>query len=64
MQTQTRWIVPIVLWRRAIGQRLAEWRLRRRQRAELASMSDAELRDMQIGRYEAWLETHKPFWRA
>ena len=39
------------------------WVGRRRQRRQLAAMSDYLLRDMGIGRAEAEQEAMKPFWR-
>lgn len=43
---------------------LTEWRARRRERAELAQMTPAELRDIGITPYDARTEVRKPFWRA
>jgi uncharacterized protein YjiS (DUF1127 family) len=34
------------------------------QRDELSRMTEAELSDAGINRYEAWFEVRKPFWRA
>jgi uncharacterized protein YjiS (DUF1127 family) len=42
----------------------AEWRGRARSRAELAQMSDRDLRDIGITRAEAAHESTKPFWRV
>ena len=42
----------------------AEWRRRARSRAELAQMSDRDLRDIGITRAEVACESAKPFWRA
>jgi len=42
---------------------LAEWRRRRLARAELARMSDRDLRDLGITRAEAEREAAMPFWR-
>ncbi|HEV2550002.1 MAG TPA: DUF1127 domain-containing protein [Stellaceae bacterium] len=42
----------------------AEWHRRARSRAELAQMSDHDLRDIGITRAEAAYESAKPFWRA
>ena len=39
-------------------------RRRMRERDLLSRMTDAELRDARINRYEAWFEIRKPFWRA
>lgn len=41
-----------------------EWRRRARGRAELAALSDRELRDIGVTRYDARHEIGKPFWRA
>ncbi|MCW2238202.1 DUF1127 domain-containing protein [Azospirillum canadense] len=38
------------------------WR-QRRENAQLLSMTDRELRDIGITRYEAQMESRKPFWR-
>ncbi len=43
---------------------LAVWGARRRERAELATMTQSELRDAGITPYEARFEARKPFWRA
>jgi len=40
------------------------WRQRARSRRELMMMTDRELRDLGINRYEALYEARKPFWRA
>ena len=45
------------------GAALAAWRLRWRERAELARLSSAELHDAGITPYEAAREARKPFWR-
>jgi uncharacterized protein YjiS (DUF1127 family) len=50
--------------RRPIRAALAEWQTRRRERAELAQMTPAELRDARLTTYEAQTEARKPFWRA
>lgn len=41
-----------------------EWRRRARGRAELAALSEPELRDIGLTRYDAQHEIGKPFWRA
>jgi uncharacterized protein YjiS (DUF1127 family) len=41
-----------------------EWRRRAQGRAELAALSDRELRDIGVTRYDARREIGKPFWRA
>jgi len=51
-------------WWHAACAALARWRERISQRDELSRMSEAELRDAGINRYEAWFEIRKPFWRA
>ena len=38
------------------------WR-HRRESAQLLSMTDRELRDIGVTRYEAEMEARKPFWR-
>ncbi|WP_448203577.1 DUF1127 domain-containing protein [Azospirillum sp. sgz302134] len=38
------------------------WR-QRRERAELLSLTDHELRDIGITRYDALAEAQKPFWK-
>jgi uncharacterized protein YjiS (DUF1127 family) len=43
---------------------LTEWRRRARGRTELAALSDRELRDIGMTRYDARREIGKPFWRA
>ena len=40
------------------------WSERRRQRRALLELSDHMLKDMGIGRGEAYREGRKPFWRA
>jgi uncharacterized protein YjiS (DUF1127 family) len=40
------------------------WRRRAVEGDELRRMSDRELRDLGISRYEAGLEARKPFWRG
>jgi uncharacterized protein YjiS (DUF1127 family) len=41
-----------------------EWRRRLRSRRELATMSERSLRDVGLTRYDAAVESQKPFWRA
>lgn len=43
---------------------LQAWRERAHGRAQLARMSEVELRDIGLSRTDAWYETNKPFWRA
>lgn len=60
--------------RRAVARRLREirswvaaidtWWRRSRERELLTTMSDRELKDIGITRYDAQYEAHKPFWRA
>jgi uncharacterized protein YjiS (DUF1127 family) len=55
---------------RSLGERLesftevlAAWASRSRERRLLAQMSDAELKDIGVSRYDAIMEIRKPFWR-
>ena len=48
----------------ALLRRLDTWLERRRQRSLLARLSDRELRDIGVSRYDALSEWRKPFWRA
>jgi uncharacterized protein YjiS (DUF1127 family) len=48
-------------WWRAVRSVLGLWQQRMRGRAELARMTEAELKDARINPYEAWLEVRKPF---
>lgn len=43
---------------------LAEWQERAEQRAHLANMDAAMLKDIGVSHADAWREAHKPFWRA
>jgi len=43
---------------------VAEWRHRARARAELANLSDRQLRDIGLSHYSANFESSKPFWRV
>ena len=43
--------------------KLSAWRRRAQERAELARMSQAELRDIGVSSSEHWMEISKPFWR-
>lgn len=45
-----------------VGPRLATWRRRLRERAQLARFTDRELKDIGITRAEADLEVNKSFW--
>jgi uncharacterized protein YjiS (DUF1127 family) len=52
--------------RRALGAvagRLATWAERRRERRALLRLSDAMLKDVGLGRGDAFREAAKPFWR-
>ncbi len=40
------------------------WAERRRQRRALLELNDHMLKDIGIGRGEAWQEGRKPFWRG
>lgn len=42
--------------------RLATWRRRARERAQLARLNDRELKDIGITRAEAQMEANKSFW--
>ena len=50
-------------WRAAID-RLQLWQRRRRERGELARLSDRELYDFGASRSDAMAELNKPFWRG
>lgn len=43
--------------------KLRTWRQRKRERAELARMSQAELHDIGVSSADRWKEISKPFWR-
>lgn len=47
-----------------LGERLARWHERRRQREELAAMPDYLLKDMGVTREDLYREIRKPFWQA
>jgi uncharacterized protein YjiS (DUF1127 family) len=56
----------LVLWH-ALGRvrgLLRLWRRRMRESRELSLMSDRELRDMNVSRYEVEHAARKPFWRV
>ncbi|MCG8696366.1 MAG: DUF1127 domain-containing protein [Minwuiales bacterium] len=42
--------------------RVATWRRRARERAQLARLNDRELKDIGITRAEAQMEANKSFW--
>jgi uncharacterized protein YjiS (DUF1127 family) len=67
-------IAPARTRRRTIGRSLRralnfaraaiqKWRLRSRERAELAKLDDRMLRDIGVNRGDVWREINKPFWR-
>ena len=45
-----------------IAPRVATWRRRARERAQLARLNDRELKDIGITRAEAQMEANKSFW--
>ena len=49
------------LWRRAWRQLRRWWQLAE-QRRQLASLSDAALKDIGLSRADAWQESERPFW--
>ena len=51
-------------WIRRVAAQLATWQRRLRERDRLAAMTDRELRDVGIARFEAAALARKPFWRA
>lgn len=46
------------------GRTVHAWRERNRGRAQLARMSEYELKDIGLSRTAAAFEANKPFWRA
>jgi len=48
---------------KVVKARLAAWSLRRRERAQLLSLGDADLKDLGITRAQASFEYSKPFWQ-
>jgi len=46
-----------------VAQRLDEWRRRARSRQELMTLGADALKDIGVGRSEAYREYSKPFWR-
>lgn len=56
--------IRVLLWLliRAAEQ-LSTWRDRSRARSQLMALSERELKDMGISRYDAFHEWKKPFWR-
>ena len=47
-----------------VGRRFDEWQRRARSRHELMALGDDVLKDMGLGRSEAYREYSKPFWRG
>jgi uncharacterized protein YjiS (DUF1127 family) len=47
-----------------VGRLLRLWRSRLRESHELSLLSDRELRDMNVSRYDIAKAMRKPFWRA
>lgn len=46
-----------------LAQRIALWRRRNRERAQLARFTELELHDVGLSRAIQEIEAHKPFWR-
>jgi uncharacterized protein YjiS (DUF1127 family) len=40
------------------------WLSRRSQRRALLALDEVRLKDIGLSRTDAWIEGHKPFWRA
>lgn len=57
---------PATIAHRAPGARIADrlrlWRTRIRERDELATLDERDLRDARISRADVLAETRKPFW--
>ncbi len=54
------------VWRRAVAglvARVLHWQERAEQRWHLTQMDERMLKDLGIGRGDAWREANKPFWR-
>jgi uncharacterized protein YjiS (DUF1127 family) len=49
---------------RRVGETLAVWRRRMRERDELSRWTEREMHDVGINSADAWLEIRKPFWRG
>ena len=58
--TVSRWLKATLS---RIAATLHEWRRRRRDRAELATLDERMLRDIGVSRTEVLHEINKPFWR-
>jgi uncharacterized protein YjiS (DUF1127 family) len=56
--------VPLAATVSAIGQLVATWRRRVRERRELASLDHRTIRDLGISPTEIQFEANKPFWRG
>src|SRR5262249_45136547 len=54
-------LVRALAGRKALLQRVAEWRQRIAERRELMTLTDRDLHDIRIGRIEAQVEANKPF---
>ena len=70
MKGQAKWVVSesgvaseerVAWWRRA-WRRIRRWHQLARQRRQLASLSDAALKDIGYGRADIWMESNRPFW--
>jgi uncharacterized protein YjiS (DUF1127 family) len=62
LDTLTNLHTPAILAR--FVRRVAEWRVRARQRSELALLSDRDLRDLGATRMEVEFELNKSFWQV
>lgn len=56
--------VPLMATVTAVGDLLAIWRRRARERRELASLDHRTIRDLGISPGEIQFEANKPFWRG
>ncbi|MFZ0205953.1 MAG: DUF1127 domain-containing protein [Roseiarcus sp.] len=50
-------------WLESLREVLATWASRSRERNLLAQMSEADLKDIGVSRYDAMMEIQKPLWR-
>jgi len=50
-------------WLESVTEVLATWASRSRERNLLAQMSETDLKDIGVSRYDATMEVQKPFWR-
>jgi uncharacterized protein YjiS (DUF1127 family) len=55
---------PVRALRRLAARLFSVWSERSRQRARLAELTEAQLRDIGLSRADVRRETEKPFWRA